>query len=98
MEEPLDGFPAFLVSPSLLLYCEQTPFWRVFAYESRSKIAWEEKMRTEKDEETSSSPTSFIVKYNFFYLVAFCFFLCCNSLVRLSEECDVVGHKMKWKC
>jgi hypothetical protein len=38
-------------------------------------------------------PTGLVVKFNFFYLLASCFFLGCNSLVRLSEKCDVVGHE-----
>ena len=37
-------------------------------------------------------PTGLIVKCNFLYLLPFCFFLRSNSLVRLSEECNVVGH------
>ena len=49
-------------------------------------------MRTEKDRD-EDIPTGFIVECNFFYLLASCFLLCCNSLVRLGEECDVVGHK-----
>ena len=55
-------------------------------------------MRTEKGGDASNLPTSFIVEYDFFYLVALCLFLCCNSLVRLSEECEVVGHEMECKC
>ena len=49
-------------------------------------------MRTEKDRD-EDIPTGFIVECNFFYLLASCFLLCCNSLVRLGEQCDVAGHK-----